>query len=210
MQTRRQLGKKAQQMGANAVLGYTECVDLEGDVTDRYVQSVHSTHLISCVKLDRFAGLCVCAWGRGIMSCVLCRICIRNFGTAVRLGPPASHLTGGNLQAFLLPRRKLSAGRCTQSNADSDVMHVTSSIHPSLYPSDSTGSGNLDEDPRQAMPVPPVRRAAGQSSASDEGDHRPLQEADTINLTEEETDTDVNEEDRDKISDKQVVQLNGR
>ena len=48
MQTRRQLGKKAQQMGANAVLGYTECVDLEGDVTDRYVQSVHSRHLISC------------------------------------------------------------------------------------------------------------------------------------------------------------------
>ena len=97
--------------------------------------------------------------------------------------------------------------RYSTARTHSDACNV---IYPSIHPSDSTGSGNLDEDPRQAMPVPPVRRAAGQSSASDEGDHRPLQEADTINLTEEETDTDVNEEDGDNKSDKKLLQLNGR
>lgn len=35
MQARRQLGKRALQLGANAVLGYREYVDLEGDATDR-------------------------------------------------------------------------------------------------------------------------------------------------------------------------------
>eukprot|EP00927_Polykrikos_kofoidii_P061158 TRINITY_DN56029_c0_g1_i1.p1 TRINITY_DN56029_c0_g1~~TRINITY_DN56029_c0_g1_i1.p1 ORF type:complete len:1230 (-),score=132.65 TRINITY_DN56029_c0_g1_i1:165-3854(-) len=35
MQARRQLGKKVLRMGADAVLGYREYVDLEGDVTDR-------------------------------------------------------------------------------------------------------------------------------------------------------------------------------
>eukprot|EP00820_Chromera_velia_P026128 Cvel_10164.t1-p1 / transcript=Cvel_10164.t1 / gene=Cvel_10164 / organism=Chromera_velia_CCMP2878 / gene_product=C2 domain-containing protein 5, putative / transcript_product=C2 domain-containing protein 5, putative / location=Cvel_scaffold606:57735-77706(+) / protein_length=1913 / sequence_SO=supercontig / SO=protein_coding / is_pseudo=false len=80
MQTRRQLGKKALLVGANAILGYRECVDLEGDVTDR--------------------------------------ICIRAFGTAVRLGgpgisplvfpfPPVSPPSGGGGRGSHRPGRAL-------------------------------------------------------------------------------------------------------
>jgi len=43
MQARRQLGKKVLQLGANAVLGYREYVDLEGDKTDRLCIRAHGT-----------------------------------------------------------------------------------------------------------------------------------------------------------------------